>query len=109
MLGDPALAHVSFDLSWTEVAKYVVSSPEATRETAELVNRFPDRFLFGSDEVAPRVLGPYMNVYEMYAPLWQALTPEASEKVRKGNYARMFDAARPRVRAWEKTQTARAK
>jgi selenocysteine-specific elongation factor len=29
------------------------------------------------------------------------LTPEASEKVRLGNYERLFDAARVKVRAWE--------
>jgi hypothetical protein len=29
------------------------------------------------------------------------LSPEASEKVRKGNYARIFDEARREVRAWE--------
>ena len=40
-----------------------------------------------------------IEVYDMYAPLWQALTPEASYKVRKGNYERIFDAARKRVRA----------
>ena len=108
MLEDPSLAHLSFDISWSEVAKYIVASPEATRATADLINRFPDRFLYGSDEVAPPDLASYLRVYEMYAPLWQALTPEASEKVRKGNYARIFDAAQPRVRAWEKANAARA-
>ena len=29
------------------------------------------------------------------------LTPEARQKVLKGNYERLFDAARIRVRAWE--------
>jgi hypothetical protein len=43
-----------------------------------------------------------MKVYEMYAPLWAALAPDAREKVLKGNYERLFDAARVRVRAWEK-------
>jgi len=38
----------------------------------------------------------------MYAPLFAKLTPEASEKLRKGNYERLFDAARAKVRAWEK-------
>jgi len=37
----------------------------------------------------------------MYAPLFEKLTPEASEKLRKGNYERLFDAARVKVRAWE--------
>jgi hypothetical protein len=30
------------------------------------------------------------------------LTPEASLKIRKTNYEQIFDAARTRVRAWEK-------
>jgi hypothetical protein len=38
----------------------------------------------------------------MYAPLFARLTPEASEKVRTGNYERLFDQARARVRQWEK-------
>ena len=37
----------------------------------------------------------------MYAPLFAQLTPEASEKLRKGNYERLFDEGRRRVRAWE--------
>ena len=34
--------------------------------------------------------------------LFAALTPEASEKLRKGNYERLFDEARRRVREWER-------
>ena len=34
------------------------------------------------------------------------LTPEASRKIRKGNYERIFDEARRKVRAWEKASTA---
>ena len=51
--------------------------------------------------MAPASLASPMAVYDAYAPLWQALTPEASQKVRFGNYARLFDAARVKVRAWE--------
>jgi hypothetical protein len=86
-----------------KIAKYVVASPEAIRATAEVVNRHPDRFLFGTDEVAPSDTAKYLKVYEMYAPFWAALTPKAREKVLKGNYERLFAAARVRVRAWEKT------
>ena len=52
-LSDPACAHVSIDISWDEVAKYVLATPETTQAMADLVNRYPDRFLFGTDEVAP--------------------------------------------------------
>jgi predicted TIM-barrel fold metal-dependent hydrolase len=100
-LADPALAHVSIDISWDEVAKYLVATPEAVQATADLINRHPDRFLFGTDEVAPTEQAKYLKVYDMYAPLFAKLTPEASEKLRKGNYERLFDEARRRVRAWE--------
>ena len=102
MLTDPSLAHVHFDISWDEVAKYVVASPEATARTAAILNRYPDRFLFGTDTVAPATAAVYYSVFEMYAPLWKALTPDASRKVRLGNYERLFDAGRKRVRDWER-------
>lgn len=101
MLEDPTLSHVYFDISWEEVAKYVVASPEATREVARIINQYPDRVLFGTDEVAPPDQQKYLKVYYMYDPLWTLLTPEAREKVKKGNYERIFDAARIKVRAWE--------
>jgi hypothetical protein len=102
ILSDASLAHVSFDISWDEVAKYVVRTPETVARTAALINRFPDRFLFGSDTVAPSGPKQYFGVYDMYAPLWKALTPEASRLVRLGNYERIFDEGRHRVRAWER-------
>ncbi|WP_066408976.1 amidohydrolase family protein [Flavisolibacter tropicus] len=102
MLTDPALKHVYFDISWDEVAKYVVGSAQALQNTITIINRYPDRFLFGTDVVAPKNPEMYYAVYNMYAPLWKALTPEASEKVRKGNYERIFNEARQKVRSWEK-------
>ena len=101
MLSDPAFNNLYFDISWTEVAKYILSSPEATQVAANLINRHPDRFLFGTDEVAPKSQESYLKIYYEYDPLWKLLSKDASEKVRKGNYERLFDAARPRVRAWE--------
>ena len=102
ILSDPAYSHVSFDISWDEVAKYAVSSPEVIERVAATFNRYPDRFLFGTDTVAPSEPGPYYAVFEQWAPVWRRLTPEASHKVRLGNYERIFDEGRRRVRAWEK-------
>jgi hypothetical protein len=102
ILRDPRLAHVNFDISWSEVAKYVVASPEATRVVADAITRYPDRILFGTDEVAPKDQKSYLAVYDTYAPLWQLLSPSASKQVRLGNYERIFDQARRKVRAWEK-------
>ena len=99
---DPALSHVYMDISWDEVAKYATATPEATRRMADMLNRYPDRFLFGTDVVAPASVDAMVAVFDAYAPVWALLTPEASLKVRKGNYERLFDAARVKVRAWEK-------
>jgi len=101
IISDPQLAHVHFDISWDEVAKYVVATPESTKNAAAMVNKYPDRFLFGTDEVAPANQEKYLRVYNQYEPFWKLLTPEASEKVRKKNYERIFDEARRKVRNWE--------
>jgi hypothetical protein len=101
ILKDPQLSHVYFDISWDEVAKYLTATPESIRISADLINHYPDRFLFGTDEVAPSSQETYLKVYYQYDPLWKLLDPETSEKVRKENYERIFDAARQRVRAWE--------
>ena len=101
-LNDSTLSHVYFDISWDEVAKYAVSSPESIANTSAMLNKYPDRFLFGTDNVAPADQAAQLRVYDMWAPIWANLTPEASLKVRKTNYERIFDAARIRVRNWER-------
>ena len=101
MLKDPAFAHVSFDISWDEVAKYAVASPESIARVSRILNEYPDRFLFGTDTVAPGSAAAYYAVFDLWAPVWSRLTPEASRKVRTGNYERLFDEGRRRVRAWE--------
>jgi hypothetical protein len=102
ILADPTLSHVYFDISWDEVAKYAIASPETVSRTAATLNRFPERFLFGTDNVAPPDQATQLRVYDLWAPIWAQLPLEASLKIRKGNYERIFDAARLRVRAWEK-------
>ena len=105
MVKDPELRHVYFDISWNEVAKYIVGSPEATKIMADLMNRNPDRFLFGTDEVAPANQENYLRVFNQYGPLWPLLTDEAKAKICKGNYERIFDEGRRRVRSWESGHT----
>jgi hypothetical protein len=106
ILADSAYRHVYFDISWDEVAKYVVQSPAAAQRAAEMINHYPDRFLFGTDVVAPTDTTSYFKTFRMYGPLWQLLTPDARAKVSRLNYERLFDAARQRVRAWERTHPA---
>jgi len=102
ILKDPEFSHVYFDISWDEVAKYLVATPGAVKISADLINRYPDRFLFGTDEVAPTDQQKYLRVYYQYDPLWKLLDEETNHKVRKANYERLFDDARHRVREWEK-------
>lgn len=109
ILADPELKHVNFDISWDEVAKYLTSSDQAITNTARIINMYPDRFLFGTDNVAPTSQEKHLAVYHMYDPIWKLLTPEASYQVRIGNYERLFDAAAKKVRAWEAANVGKPK
>ena len=68
-LASPQAKNFYIDISWTELAKYVVATPEATAAMADLINRYPDRFLFGTDEVAPTDQASYLKIYDIYQPL----------------------------------------
>jgi hypothetical protein len=102
ILRDPDFRHVYVDISWDEVAKYVVASPKATKTMADLMQRYPDRFLFGTDGAAPSDQSKYLKVFNQYEPLWTRLDAETSRKVRLRNYERIFDEARRKVRSWER-------
>jgi hypothetical protein len=102
MINDPTLRHVCFDISWDEVAKYAVATSESIKATVDIFNRHPDRFLFGTDNVAPPDQATQLAEFHLWDPIWSQITSEASLKIRKGNYERLFDAARVSVRAWEK-------
>ena len=60
----------------------------------------------GTDNVALAEPAASFAVFEQYRPLWHALTPETSRKVRKQNFADLFDAAAAKVRSWEKANPA---
>jgi predicted TIM-barrel fold metal-dependent hydrolase len=107
ILRDPSLPNVYVDISWDEVAKYIVASPETTKTMAALMQRYPDRFLFGTDAPAPPDQSKYLKVFYQYEPLWKALDPETSRKVRLQNYERLFDEARRKVRSWENAHASR--
>ena len=76
------MSHVYFDISWDEVAKYAVASPEAIRNTATILNKYPDRFLFGTDNVAPADRRTQLRVNKHWDPIWQLLTPGARQTIR---------------------------
>jgi|SRR5882724_5185327 len=82
---------------------HFVGSPDATEGLVDLMQRYPDRFLFGADAAAPADQSKYLKVFYQYEPLWKSLDAETSRKVRLLNYERIFDEARRKVRLWEST------
>ena len=74
ILSDPAMKNVNIDISWDEVTEYIVSTPENLRVSADMINRHPDRFLFGTGEVAPPNQEECLRVFYQYEPLWKALS-----------------------------------
>ena len=100
-LANPELAHVQFDISWDETAKYLVASPESIQAVAAMINRHPDRFLFGTDEVGPTDPEKYLKVYDIYAPLLAQLKPDARGKLLKGGELDIEETARMVVRDYQ--------
>jgi hypothetical protein len=102
MLADPAFAHVSIDLSWGPViAPYFIDTPEHLKMTADLIRKYPNRFLYGSDQGATSDWANVEKSYEVWAPLWKDLGPDLTRQVAKENYIRLFDQSRKNMRAWE--------
>jgi len=52
---------VNFDISWDEVAKYAIASPESIARVVRVLNAHPARFLFGTDTVAPATAGAVLR------------------------------------------------
>ena len=104
ILRDGGLNHLYFDLSWDVVAEQIVATEETRAAWVALVNAWPDRFIIGSDSVVATDRAAYLGALDAWQPLFDELEPETNHQLRLGNYARLFDAARERVRAWEATQ-----
>ncbi|HTT40637.1 MAG TPA: hypothetical protein VMH32_23515, partial [Burkholderiales bacterium] len=66
--------------------------------------QYPDRFLFGSDAVAPKTQADYLKAFNAYQRLWERLDAQTANKVQSQNFERIFDVARKKVRAWEASQ-----
>lgn len=90
ILADAELRNVYFDVSSRQAGAPV-----------SLITRFPDRFLFGTDEIAQSGESDSFRASKLSDPPWLSFSPVVSTKVRKLNYERIFDLARHRVRAWE--------
>ena len=108
------------DLSWDLVQTYIVDPKPGMPSFDDWVNfvkKFQDRLLWGSDTVIytrnktddkgnlvagkEMPVADYLAVVDILKPLWNKVGPEVSHKVKIANHARLFDAARVKVRAWE--------
>ena len=63
MLGDSRYDHVMLDISWDEVARYVVRDADTLAAWAALIEKHPTRFLFGTDSVAPSDWDAYARTH----------------------------------------------
>jgi hypothetical protein len=83
------------------IAPYFIDTPEHLRMTADLVRKYPDRFLYGSDQGATSDWENVQKSYAVWTPLWKELGPQLTQQVAKDNYTRLFDQSRKNIRAWE--------
>lgn len=109
------------DLSWDLVQNYIVNPKEnfpSQKEWVDFITKYQDRLFWGSDTVIFKrnkigkdgkpIIGVRMTQEEYLGEpkdmtsIWKAVGPEVTQKVKIGNYVRVFDAARKSVREWEK-------
>jgi hypothetical protein len=84
------------------VAPYVIDTPAHLKMTADLIRKYPDRFLYGSDQGATADWELVRKSYEAWDPLWKEIGLELAHQVARDNYIRIFDESRRNMRAWEK-------
>jgi predicted TIM-barrel fold metal-dependent hydrolase len=101
ILADARFSNVNFDISWDELAKFATANSDIIQRTAALFDKYPERFLFGTDNVAPSSIDANVRVFHLWDPIFAKVRPETKHAILFGNYERIFDAARTRVRAWE--------
>jgi hypothetical protein len=85
------------------IAPYILDTPEHLKMTADLIRKYPDRFLYGSDQGATAEWELVKRNYEVWGPLWHEIGPALTRQVARENYIRIFDKSRTNMRTWEKT------
>lgn len=97
------LPNLNIDISWTVVAERL-TDPASSEQWISLIRTHSDRFLFGSDALAPKTKEIWNETYDKYLPLLDKLPPDFAEIVCLANYRRVFVDARKRVRDFEQTR-----
>lgn len=109
VLSDPNMNHVFFDLSWDTVARQLtmdkdekLADPAKINQLVTLLERFPTRFLFGSDSLSPNSVAIWQGTELAYDAVFKLLKSDTANAIKKGNYERLIVGARPKVRLYEK-------
>ncbi len=76
-----------FDLSWIVFENYIAASEKSLVDWTRLIEKYPDRFMIGSDKVGHWTTYPgEMNKYNR---LLKKLSPETAALISKGNLQRL--------------------
>ena len=79
------------DLSWVVYDEYLVLNGQPRSNWLELIERFPDRFMIGSDVIAS--MTSYVSTMTRYYVILDALTPETAAKVARTNFLEILPKA----------------
>jgi hypothetical protein len=55
------------------IAPHIIDTPEHLRMTADLIRKYPDRFLYGSDQGATSNWNMVKKSYAPWDPLWKGV------------------------------------
>ena len=109
VLADPGMSHVFFDLSWDTVARQLTmdkdekaADPNKIAQLVALLEKYPSRFLFGSDSLSPNNVDVWQGTEVAYAAVFEKLKSDTAAAIKKGNYERLIVGARKNVRLYEK-------
>lgn len=91
--------NVCVDISWDEVAKYLVRNEQSIKDWAAIIRKYEDRFLYGSDLIAPSD-STYRKTFKQYRPLLYELPRPVAQSLVYGNALRIFERARQNVTVW---------
>lgn len=71
------------DISFVVLENYIMADGKPAQDWINLIEKYPNRFLFGSDDLAS-----YKDFFDVkkYIPLLDALKPETAQKLASGNF-----------------------
>ncbi len=78
------------DISFVVLENYIMADGNVSKDWIELIEKYPNRFLFGTDN-----LGGYKDFYDVkkYIPLLDSLKPKTAEKLARNNFEYLINRA----------------